>query len=73
MLPVCKIKITAFDIELYLAMEHGHRKLLEVINMIHQQFSSNDNKKLLLFVNALCLLLNTTLSTHLFNLALGHV
>ena len=27
-------------------MEHGHHKLLEANNMIQQQFSSNENKKI---------------------------
>ena len=31
-----------------LTMEHGHHKFLVVINMIQQQFSSNENKKLML-------------------------
>jgi hypothetical protein len=39
---------------MYFVMEHGHHKLLEVINMIQQQFSSNENKKLMLSANALC-------------------
>ena len=40
---------------MYLVMEHGHHKLLEVFIMIQQQFSSNESKKLMLSANALCL------------------
>ena len=39
---------------MYLAMGHVHQKLLKVICMIQQQFSSNENKKLMLSANALC-------------------
>jgi len=33
-------------------MEHVHHKFLQVIGMIPQQFSSNENKKLMLSANA---------------------
>ena len=36
----------------YLAMEHVRHELLEVIGMIQQQFSSNENTKLMLSANA---------------------
>jgi hypothetical protein len=35
-------------VHMYLVMNHGRHKLLEVSNMIQQQFSSNENKKLML-------------------------
>ena len=38
----------------YLAMEHVHYKLREIIIMIQQQFSSNENKKLMPSSNAPC-------------------
>jgi hypothetical protein len=41
-------------IHTYLAMKNGHHKLLEVIDMIHQQFSSNENKKQCLSMYDLC-------------------
>ena len=45
---VCTIVYT------YLAMEHVHHKLLEVIGKIQQQFSSNEIKWLMLPANDLC-------------------
>jgi len=35
----------------FFTMEHVHHKLLQVIGMIPQQFSSNENKKLMLSTN----------------------
>ena len=42
-------------------MEHVHHKPIEVIGMIWQQFSSNENTKLMLSANALC---STEISTY---------
>ena len=38
----------------YFVIKHVHHKLLEVIDMIRQQFFFQSNQKLLLFANALC-------------------
>jgi len=39
-------------IHTFFTMKHVHHKLLQVIGMIPQQFSSNENKKLMLSANA---------------------
>ena len=50
---VCNIEISNFEtlkssFTRFFAMEHVHHKLLQVIGVIPQQFSSNENKKLML-------------------------
>ena len=64
----------------YIATKHVHHKLFEVIGMIKQQFSSNQNKKLMLSANAFVRYKfrhiehnNTTLCMHFSDLSLVYI
>ena len=67
LLPFCIIEVTTFETpkpsftRIVGWRDYVHHKLLEVIDMIQQQLSSTENRKLMLPANALCSVL---ISTH---------